>query len=179
MAAGSFAERFTYRVLHHLTDAEATQALLNPAADLGVRWSREAATLVLGAAQGSPYLIQLYGNSTWRVAAPSSGGTLEEVAAVRGLHEGREELAGGLFRGRWHKASAGERRMLAAVASSADSAGIATTAAVSAAMGQSTQQLSTTRARLIDKGLLHAPGRGLLAFTMPGFDDFVREQTKD
>jgi hypothetical protein len=39
---------------------------------------------------------------------------------------------------------------------------------------RTSQQVGPIRARLIDKGLLYTPGRGLAAFTVPQFDRFMR-----
>ncbi|MGH9105916.1 MAG: hypothetical protein ACRDZX_08790 [Acidimicrobiales bacterium] len=36
--------------------------------------------------------------------------------------------------------------------------------------------LSVARNELIKKGLVYAPDRGLLAFTVPGMNDFVNRQ---
>jgi hypothetical protein len=43
----------------------------------------------------------------------------------------------------------------------------------------STTDLSVPRARLIDKGLIDAAGRGSLTFTIPGFAAYIREHTGD
>jgi hypothetical protein len=39
-----------------------------------------------------------------------------------------------------------------------------------------TSDLSVSRNELIKKGLLYAPERGLLAFTVPGMHEFVARQ---
>lgn len=177
MSAGSFAERFTYRTLQHLTRGEAAEALLNPATAVGVKWVPEAAAVVLDRAQGSPYLVQLYGDITWQEAQPHPRGTITKAHARAGVEAGAEALATGMFRGRWNRATASEKRMLVAVAASVDSDGVARTADVVAHLGRSSaSEVSMQRARLIDKGLLHAPGRGRLAFTIPGFAEFVQRQ---
>jgi hypothetical protein len=45
---------------------------------------------------------------------------------------------------------------------------------VAAQLGRKVERVAETRARLIDKGLLYAPKRGLTAFTVPQFDRFLR-----
>ena len=40
-------------------------------------------------------------------------------------------------------------------------------------LGTSSDQISVTRARLIDKGLVDTPARGELEFTVPGFAEFI------
>ena len=39
-----------------------------------------------------------------------------------------------------------------------------------------TTDLSVSRGQLLAKGLVYAPERGLLAFTVPGMHDFIRRQ---
>jgi hypothetical protein len=39
------------------------------------------------------------------------------------------------------------------------------------------QDLSVARTELIRKGLLYAPERGQLAFTVPGMSEFIMKQT--
>jgi AAA ATPase domain len=175
MSAGSFAERFTYRTLDNLTRPEATEALLRPATEIGVRWEEEAADLVLDAAQGAPFLVQLYGDTSWQEADPRPRGAIRAEHARAGLEAGREALHHGMFRGRWNRATAAEKRLLAAVAACADDQGVARTADVVAHLGRrSATAISAQRARLLDKGLLHAPARGQLSFALPGFADYVR-----
>ena len=41
-------------------------------------------------------------------------------------------------------------------------------------MGRTVERIATTRARLIEKGLVYAPKRGLTAFTVPQFDRYLR-----
>ena len=41
-------------------------------------------------------------------------------------------------------------------------------------MGRPVERIATTRARLIDKGLIDAPKRGLTAFTVQQFDRYLR-----
>ena len=63
--------------------------------------------------------------------------------------------------------------MLAAIAEHGD--GPASRAAIAASLNTGSNQLSTPRARLIDKGLIQPANRGTLEFTIPGFAGFVRD----
>lgn len=49
-------------------------------------------------------------------------------------------------------------------------------AGVAQRVGRPRQELSVPRDQLIKKGLVYAPDRGLIAFTVPGMADFVRRQ---
>lgn len=178
MAAASFAERFHYVELERLDDRAALLALLNPALDLGVSWSTEAARLVLHESAGSPYLIQRFGDDTWRAARPTGPGQFSLDHARSGVAHAERRLNQGLYRGRWQLATASERELLAAIASNLNQDGVATMSAVAATLGKATTQLSYARQRLIDKGLIESPGFNRIGFTMPGFERFVLQQAK-
>lgn len=177
MSAASFAERFTYQVLGRLSDDEAGTALLQPAADAQVRWEEAAAETVLSHAKGSPYLIQLFGRGAWTQAQPGPGGTIRAADAAAGTAAAEADLWNGMFRGRWNKATAAERELLAAVAATLGQDDTSTTADVTTLLGKTSPQISTLRVRLIDKGILEAPSYGRLGFTMPGFEEFVLAET--
>lgn len=44
---------------------------------------------------------------------------------------------------------------------------------VACALGKSLSDLSPVRERLIQKGVIHAPTHGALAFSVPGFRDYL------
>ena len=175
MEAASFTERFDFRVLRSLDGDSAARALLEPAITLRVRWAPAAADAVLGAAAGSPYLIQRLGDEAWSIAEPSTGGVVTEEharAAVMGVHQ---NLSDGMFRGRWSKATEAERRLLVAIAQVVDADEVALTEDLTAVTGRTTPQLSPTRRSLLDKGLIESAGHARLKFSMPGFAEFVRD----
>lgn len=177
MAAGSFAERFQYQQLDPLTPPEAAAALLIPAQHAGVFWDQPAADLVLNQSQGSPYLVQMYGDAAWRHANPAAGGRITYLHAQAGLISARHELHTGLFRGRWNRATPAEQDFMTAMSSAAAPDGTAAIADIATALSKPQNQISYLRSRLLDKGLIASPHRGRLAFTMTGFNEFVTEQS--
>ena len=176
MAAGSFAERFAYQRLRNLTPEAATAALVTPAQEQQVTWSVEAADLVLSLSRGAPFLLQLYADGVWRAAGPERGHRLEVEPARTGVRETERRLWEGQYRGRWARATPAEQLLLVAVADCLGPDGTAAVSEVAARLGRPVQGLGPARAALIDKGLVEAPARGLLAFTVPGFEAFVRAQ---
>ncbi|MDQ2796239.1 MAG: ATP-binding protein [Actinomycetota bacterium] len=179
MNAGTFAERFTYQTVGRLSFDESTIALLEPARAMhGVLWTREAADAVLARAKGSPYLIQLFGNACWQAGAPATGHVISDATAEVGVRDAEVELWAGMFRGRWNKAGRVERQLLIAVAATIGEDGNASTSDIAAHLHRTASQLSGARRRLIDKGLLEPAGYAKLAFTMPGFEEFVRAETE-
>ena len=179
MDAASFTERFDFHTLERLNHTAAERALLEPSLNLGVSWDTRAADAVLAAASGSPYLIQKYGDEAWRAAnPPGQGHTITRADADEAIRHVRDGLDAGMFRGRWVKAAPAEQALLVAIAQVADGAGIARTRDITAVLGKTTPQLSSTRKALIDKGIIESAGTGLLQFTMPGFAPFVLEHTQ-
>lgn len=176
MAAASFTERFDFRGLGRLDSDAAERALIEPANQAGVTWDVDAAAAVLDAAGGSPYLIQRLGDEAWLLADPNPGETIGIEHAKPAIAEVRENLAGGMFRGRWVKATPLERAFMVAVAQVVDDQGIAQTRHITAVTGRTTPQWSRVRGALIDKGLVESAGTGTLRFTMPGFAEFARKR---
>lgn len=174
MAAASFTERFDFRGLGRLDRDAAERALIEPANQAGVTWDAAAAAGVLEAAGGSPYLIQRLGDEAWLLADPAQGDTISLDHAQAAVTEVRDNLAGGMFRGRWVKATPLERAFMVAVAQVVDDQGIAQTRHITAVTGRTTPQWSRVRGSLIDKGLVESAGTGTLRFTMPGFAEFAR-----
>lgn len=173
MRAGSFAERFSHHPLGPLTPPEATAALLMPASALDVRWDQDAAEHVLAAAGGAPFLLQLFGDAAWRAAAPGPGGRIRLPPARAAVAAAMQELHDGMFRQRWNRASPLERQYLIAMARHLAADGTAGTGPVAAALGRPLTNLSYIRTRLLNKGLIQAAGYGRVAFSLPGFEDFV------
>lgn len=172
--ATSYAERlYDYRPVGLLDEAASRDALVLPSRQLDVEWDDEALSLALETAHGYPYFLQAVGKHVWDHARRSPIDT-DDVSL--GLIEAQREVDDGLYRSRWERATPAQRDLMRALA---DLAGD-TTASISeiaAALGKSkTSHISVARNELIKKGLVYAPDRGLLAFTVPGMHDFIARQ---
>ena len=172
--ATSYAERlYDFRPVGLLSHQAAEDALVVPARQRGVEWSAEGLASAVRTAQGYPYFLQSIGKHVWDNARRSP----IEIADVDvGLAEARREVDDGLYRSRWERATPAQRDLLRALATlGAD--GTAAVADIAKAMGKGrTSDISVARNELIKKGLLYAPERGLLAFTVPGMHDFIERQ---
>lgn len=171
--ATSYAERlYDYRPVGLLEASAARDALLTPTRDRGVEWDASALAAAVEAAGGYPYFLQSVGKHVWDNARTSPI-SAEDVAV--GLTYARREVDDGLYRSRWERATPGQRHLLRALA---DGRGDAVpVASIAAAMGRGrASDISVARDELIKKGLVYAPERGLLAFTVPGMHDFVVRQ---
>jgi AAA ATPase domain len=173
-AATSYAERlYEYRSVGLLDAAAAKAALEVPAGERGVRWGAAALSAALDTAGGYPYFVQAVGKHVWDHARRSPI-TVEDVAV--GIRHARREVDEGLYQVRWERATPAQRDLLRSLAACAGD-GTAAAADVARAMGRSrVSDISVARTEVIRKGLVYAPERGLLAFTVPGMHEFVMRQ---
>jgi hypothetical protein len=153
----------------------AEAALLDPAravvSDFEVE--RSPLDMLLATCDGYPYFIQLYGHALWQVATTPHVGA-EQVEAALSL--GRDELEAELYLGRWKRASERSKAYMVAMAALGD--GPVGSGAVAAEFGGH-RAAATIRDGLIDEGLVYSPARGQVAFTVPGFADFIRRTQTD
>lgn len=168
--AKTYAERlFTYRRVGALVDVDAASALTVPAAREQVFWSEEAVEVTVEAAAGYPYFLQVYGADIWN-HAPGSPITVAD--ARTGVAIAQRDLDTGLYGSRWDRATPGERRYLMTLSQVGGDRGAAS-GHVADALGRRQRDLSQVRDQLIRKGLLYAPERGRVAFTVPGMAAFI------
>jgi hypothetical protein len=172
--ATSYAERlYDYRPVGLLDDQAAVDALTLPTRALEVGWDDAALEMAAADAGGYPYFLQAIGKYVWDNAI-SSPISVDDVRV--GMRDARREVDDGLYRSRWERATPAQRDLLRALA---DLAGdrTATVSALASRMQKSrASDLSVARNELIKKGLVYAPERGMLAFTVPGMHEFVLRQ---
>jgi uncharacterized RDD family membrane protein YckC len=171
-AAKSYAERlFEYRGIGPLDSEDAAAALTRPADGLGARWEQGALDVVLAASAGYPYFLQVYGRSTWDLA---SSNPIRPLDAELGVAAAQRELDFGFYGSRWDRATPSQRTYLRALAEGGEAP--QTTGEVARRLGRRPSDVSVARDQLIRKGLLFAPDRGSIAFTVPGMASFVFRQ---
>lgn len=168
--AKSYAERlFRFPRIGRLDDAAAAQALVDPARELGVEFDPRAVGAVLAYTEGYPYFVQEYGRVLWDRAAATPIGAVEAVEAQAVVEA---KLDADFFGTRLERASDAEVVYMRALARLGSQPQRAST--VAHELDRPVERFATTRARLIDKGLVYAPKRGLTAFTVPQFDRYLR-----
>jgi hypothetical protein len=168
--AKSYAERlFKFPRIGRLSEEAAGRALAEPAERLGVAFEPDALAAVVAYSEGYPYFLQEYGNMLWG-SAEASPITVADVASAQAAIEAK--LDDGFFRVRIERTSELEQRYLRAMAELGPEP--QRTKDVAALLGRTSEQLGPIRSRLIEKGLLYTPGRGLAAFTVPQFDRYMR-----
>ena len=174
-ASKSYSERlFRYSRIDRLDRDAADAALTLPAEDEGAAFTPEALDAMYDATGGYPYFIQAYGKAVWD-RATASPMTAADVAVAAP----EAELAVGFFGSRFERATPGEREYLRAMADVAAALGeepdAVPTADVAAHLGRKPQSLSPARDALLKKGLIYSGERGRIAFTVPHFGRYLRE----
>lgn len=172
MRAATFGERSEFIALDRFDENDARTVLAEPAAAHEVSWAPDALAAALDIADGNPYLLQLVGDATWRAATPAAGDVLD----LDDVHAGGEQMSGQLeamCRARWDSASDLEQAFLAAMADYGKE--IVPREHIATVMGRESRAISVPRARLIDRGIIEAAGRGRLRFTLPGMASWIRD----
>jgi hypothetical protein len=174
-ASKSYSERlFRYARIDRLDRAAHDRALRAPARDEDADFADDALAAMYAQTGGYPYFVQAYGKVAWDVA-PRSPITAADVAVA--APEAEAELAVGFFGSRYERATPAEREYLRAMADLAESYDDAVpTAAVAEALGRPPQSLSPARDGLLKKGLVYSGQRGQIAFTVPHFGRYLRQQ---
>jgi hypothetical protein len=170
--ARSYAERlFSIRPVGALDDADTRRAFAAPAGVLGVSITTNALDRLVELSGGYPFFIQSYGKHAWDLADDSPIAADDvELAAPRAYRE----LVDSFFRPRYDRATPTERRYMHAMAELGD--GDVSSADVAARLGHDQpSRVSPQREGLLTKGLIYAPERGMLAFTVPHMATYLRQ----
>jgi len=179
--AATYTERFRYEPTDNLHDQEARFAVTEPAAAEAVSWDKDALGKVVAVAGGYPYFLQLYAFEAWEAAA--RGGviqtiTLRDVEASESVAQ--RQIEAGIYGVRFDGATEAERRYLFAMSDLMDAEGDRVRSGdVARALDRELSAVSPTRDALIRKGIIHAPEHGLLAFSIPGFQQYVARRRSD
>jgi AAA ATPase domain len=170
--AKSYAERlFDYRSIGPLSNDDAREALIAPAQNEGVVFEQDAANAVIEATRGYPFFLQEWAYAAWN-EAPGPNITVADVR--RGEAVAVPKLDDGFFAVRYNRCTPGEKRYLRGMAELGE--GPYRTGDVAKTLNRENNKLGPTRDSLIKKGMIWSPEHGLIAFTVPLFDQFMRRK---
>lgn len=170
--AKSYAERlFDYPPIGQLDAESARRALQAPAMREGVTYTDEALDYILAQTEGYPFFLQVWGSKCWEVATGSPI-TLDNAKAAS--EQAIAVLDEGIFNVRLARLTDRQKAFARAIAEFGP-APVSSTV-VANAMGLSLSQAAPLREELIRKGMAYSPDRGLIGFTVPKFDEFMRRK---
>lgn len=167
--AATYAERmFTVDELGALSPNQVIEAVANPAAQIGVEWSPQAAEAIVDRSDGFPFFVQTWAYHTWNAACdePISAADVDRAAP-----HADHTLDSSFFAARIARIPASEVAYVRALASLGP--GPHRSGQVAAAADKTTSQVAAFRDRLIDEGVIYSPRYGWVEFAIPHFDRYV------
>ncbi len=168
--AATYAERmFTVADLGPLTPDQVVQAIVEPAREIGVSWSAEAAESIVDHSDGFPFFVQTWAYHTWNAATDDP---ISAADVARAAPNADHALDSSFFAARIARIPASEVAYVQALAWLGG--GPHRSGDVAAAAGKTTPQVAAFRDRLIAEGVVYAPRYGWVEFAIPHFDRYVR-----
>jgi hypothetical protein len=166
----SYAERlFAFPDIGALSEADANQAISEPAAQEGVTLTAAALTETYRLTRGYPYFIQEWGYQMWNLAVSSP----IELELVQSAAEAVvKRLDQNFFRVRFDRLTPGEKNFLRAMAQLGS--GAIRSGDIANCLGVKVNSIGPVRSKLIKKGMVYSPAYGDIAFTVPLFDEFMK-----
>lgn len=168
--AKSYAERlYLYPRIGALTYDDAALALSEPAADQGVTFTIAALKQIYETTKGYPYFVQEWGSALWDLSEGPQI-TIDDVRAVE--LEATRRLDESFFQVRLDRVTDAEQKYMRAMAELGP--GSYRSGDVAKVLGKSTNSFGPVRDGLIRKGMIYSPKHGVLDFTVPLFDEFMK-----
>lgn len=162
---------FDFPRLDRLEQPDAFAAIREPVEDEGAHIEDAALAEIFAQSRGYPYFLQEWGYNAWNVA---SGTTITQADAKTATTASIRKLDESFFRVRFDRLTPLERdymRCLAELGSEPQRS-----ADVASRMGRKANSVAPTRDSLIKKGMVYSPEHGMIAFTVPLFDEFMRRE---
>ncbi len=170
-------ERFRYEAEGALSTLDARRALVDPVTSAELSWSEPALRLILDAACGYPYFLQLFGSLAWDACIRASSTTIDATHAALALDEAQRQLDAGFYGARYDRLKELQRRYVDTLndllVREPTASGRIRTSQIASALGLTLQQCSPVRDSLIKSGMISAPSIGEVAFAIPGFSEFL------
>lgn len=170
--AKSYAERlFEYISIDRLNEKSARQALEKPVLKEKVIFEADAIKRIIVETEGYPYFIQLWGSKAWDVA-DASPITLEDVKTAS--EAATLSLDTGFFRIRYDRLTERQQEYVRAMAM----VGHLPVKSIEVAdiMKMSVHKAAPVRDEVIRKGMAYSPSRGLITFSVPKFEEYLRRK---
>lgn len=157
-----------------LTDADARAILTATATDSGRPFEDGAADAAVEVACGYPYLVQLVGFLAWNRAGDAV--TTGDVEAIRG--EAVRTMGAQVHAPSLKGVPPAQLDYLRAMADIIGEAEDVSSTEVAAHLSRRPNEVTDTRGKLLDRGLIEAPDWGRVSFTLPYLAEFLRGESR-
>ena len=169
-AAKSYSERlFTFVEIGALSTGEAGKAIRDPIVKTGASINQAAIDYIIAKSQGYPYFLQEWGFRAWNAARKSP---ITKADVVTAEPRTIESLDKGFFRVRFDQLTHSEQLYLRAMAELGP--GPHKSGEVAKVLGKTAPQASPVRAQIIAKGMAYGGQYGMVHFSVPLFDEFMK-----
>lgn len=170
--AKSYAERlFDYPIIDRLSYADSCSALQEPARREGAEFASDALKSIYEYSHGYPYFLQVWGYHVWNQAAGPCITAQDVEAAANKIYTRLDE---GFFRVRFDRLTDAEKRYCRAMAELQEEE--CSTSRIAEILRRKPSSLASTRERLMRKGMIFSSRQGVVTFSVPLFDDFLRRK---
>ncbi|WP_372845785.1 ATP-binding protein [Pontiella sp.] len=173
--AKSYSERlFTYPAVGPLDPDGARMALEEPARREGVEFEAGALEEILRETEGYPFFLQVWGSHVWQIAQSSP---ITAANAREASRKAEAALDESFFKVRFERLTERQQHYARAMAEFGNDP--ANSTAVANLLGLTVKQAAPIRDEVIKKGMAYSPKRGLVAFTVPKFDQYMKRKMPD
>lgn len=167
-AVRTYTERWRFFPLGLLQPHETLQAIQRPAFERGVRFETRALDALVKETAGYPYFIQEYAGAVW---LQRTGNVVRKADVDAVLPGVRRTLEASLYDQRFTRLTAREAAVVVALAALGE--GEHTIGDVAAALGITSDRLSSIRQALVRKDVIVSPSPGIVEFRIPLSSTYV------
>lgn len=166
----SYSERlFIYKEIGSLIPEQSKRAIEMPANKFGVIYTDEATNKIIEVTKGYPFFIQqfcqiVYNNTNGNII------TIKDV--VNNEKVFFDTLDNGFFKVRYERCAEGDKKFIFAMVKCGELP--CTISNIANNLHKTVNKISTTRAQLINKGIIFPVRYKELDFTVPEFDNYIR-----
>lgn len=166
----SYSERlFIYNEIGSLTDIQSKSAIEIPANMLGVSYTEDAIAKITSITKGYPFFIQ-------QLCQVIFNNTINEEITLDDVNENIKEffnvLDNGFFKVRYERCAESDKKFVFAMVKCGELP--CTISNIAKNLHKTVSQISTTRAQLINKGIIFSIRYRELDFTVPEFDGYIQ-----
>lgn len=166
----SYSERlFIYNQIGSLTFDQSKKAIEEPIKKFNVSYTKEAINKIIEITKGYPFFIQqlcqiIYKNTDTNL--------IEETDVDCNINEFLKVLDEGFFKSRYERCAESDKKFIFAMVKCGELP--CTISNIAYNLGKDVSSISTTRAQLINKGIIYSVRYKELDFTVPEFSGFIK-----
>ena len=166
----SYSERlFLYKEIGSLTDEQSKKAIERPANKFGITYSDKAIEKIITLTKGYPFFIQ----QMCQIVFKNTNEKEINISDIEeGINEFFETLDIGFFKVRYERCADSDKKFVFAMVKCGELP--CTISNIAKNLHKNVNQISTTRAQLISKGIIFPIRYKELDFTVPEFSGYIR-----